>query len=391
MTATATATGTAGAATPAPDTLPLLRPVMPELDVVRGIAVAMVVVYHGFFWSNPAARATGVTRAVLFASQPGWLGVELFFVLSGFLITGILVDARARPDFFRWFYVRRALRILPAYLALLVVMLVAGRVDSAYATLAVFFLVNLAPIFGVGLQYGPPWSLAVEEHFYLLWPAAVRFLSRCALKRTAWTIVLGLPLLRLAWWTTGNIEGLFIYTWFTADGLAMGALLALHLREPGITRQHVTRLGAGCIAAAALLLAVGLPFGILSRKYALGGAAQYTPFCLAFTGLLALALAAGSGRLRSWLDIGWLRFLGEISYGLYLVHVLVFEAFDAWIAPTTPWFDRSDPRLTPIVVRFVASAAVSVLVATLSRRTLEAWFLARKERWSRAAVAPGAS
>ncbi|HET7321134.1 MAG TPA: acyltransferase [Longimicrobiaceae bacterium] len=95
---------------------------MPELDSIRGIAVLMVVVYHAFFWSNQSPAYSGFTRALLKATQPGWLGVQLFFVLSGFLITGILCDTRERTDYFQRFYSRRALRILPAYFAMLAVL-----------------------------------------------------------------------------------------------------------------------------------------------------------------------------------------------------------------------------------------------------------------------------
>lgn len=201
---------------------------MPELDAVRGVAVLMVVIYHGFFWSHPLSHATGLTWLLLKATQPGWLGVELFFVLSGFLITGILVDTRARPQYFRRFYVRRARRILPPYLVLLAMLLVSGVVGLPFATLALCFLANVAPLFAIPMQYGPLWSLAVEEHFYLAWPVAVRVLEPRRLAAVAWGIALGLPLVRLLAWTRGEEGGLFLYTWFTVDGLAMGALLALY-------------------------------------------------------------------------------------------------------------------------------------------------------------------
>jgi peptidoglycan/LPS O-acetylase OafA/YrhL len=355
---------------------PLLRPRMPELDALRGVAVLMVVGYHGLFWSYTAERATGLARLVLAASQPGWLGVELFFVLSGFLITGILLEARQRPDFYRWFYRRRALRILPLYGALLGLLLLVGIVRAPFAGLSLLFMANLAPLLGVGLEYGPFWSLAVEEQFYLAWPAAVRRLSRRDVGRLAWGVVIGSPLVRLVAFWIGATEGLFFYTWFTLDGLAMGALLALFLRQPAVGAAEAIRLGWRSLAFAGVLVMLGAPFGILTRETALGAALQYSPACLAFTGLVSLALAArrGLGRLMDSV----LCFFGEISYGLYLVHLLAFMTYDTVAHRFAPDWLPPEPRLAAILVRFVVAGTAATLVATVSRRTLEAWFLARK-------------
>ncbi|MFZ0463503.1 MAG: acyltransferase [Candidatus Acidiferrales bacterium] len=92
---------------------PIIRPKMPELDCVRGVAILLVLFYHGFFWSNNVTGLHGIEKAIVEATRPGWLGVNLFFVLSGFLITGILLDSRGNKHYFRSFYTRRALRILP--------------------------------------------------------------------------------------------------------------------------------------------------------------------------------------------------------------------------------------------------------------------------------------
>ena len=99
---------------------PLIRPVMPELDSVRGIAVSGVLLLHAFYWQYSSFHFSGLPRLFLLATQPGGLGVNLFFVLSGFLITGILLDSKEKPRYFRRFYIRRALRILPAYYLLLI-------------------------------------------------------------------------------------------------------------------------------------------------------------------------------------------------------------------------------------------------------------------------------
>ena len=160
----------------------LLRPRMPELDTIRGIAVLLVLFFHGFGFRY---GIEGFPKLFVAATLPGWMGVNLFFVLSGFLITGILLDSKPKADYYRTFYIRRALRILPLYYAVLLLLAVLARTgwvnrqaSWAFLGLSFFYLSNVTVLFGVPMQYGVLWSLAVEEHFYLLWPAAVRSLSR---------------------------------------------------------------------------------------------------------------------------------------------------------------------------------------------------------------------
>src|SRR3974390_919935 len=153
---------------------PLLRPFMPELESLRGIAIAGVVCLHGLHSAFHDYHFGRWGRLVLSSSQAGWVGVNLFFVFSRFLITGILLDSRNRSDYYKRFYIRRALRILPAYYALLVLLLLLGQASLAYVGLGFVYLANVTNFFGVAQYYGPLWSLAVEEHFYLLWPKMIR-------------------------------------------------------------------------------------------------------------------------------------------------------------------------------------------------------------------------
>ena len=158
----------------------IIRPYMPELDSVRGIAILMVLFFHGLAppLSSPVA---GWARTLLAFTQAGWTGVNLFFVLSGFLITGILLDSKARPHYFQRFYLRRVLRILPALYVTLAALWLIGQISWRFLALSAFFLANSVNFFGQALQYGPLWSLAVEEHFYLLWPSLVRKFSSSTL------------------------------------------------------------------------------------------------------------------------------------------------------------------------------------------------------------------
>ena len=136
----------------------LIRPIMPELDAIRGIAVVGVLLLHGFSWQYGRLHFGTLARIFLAATQPGWIGVNLFFVLSGFLITGILLDAKGSPHYYRSFYTRRALRILPAYYSLLILLLLLGSSSFEFVGLSFLYLANVTDVFGVACGYGPLWS-----------------------------------------------------------------------------------------------------------------------------------------------------------------------------------------------------------------------------------------
>jgi len=294
--------------------IPLIRAHMPELDSVRGVAVLMVMFYHAYYWGMDFSRFPRIEGRLLQLTWVGRLGVDLFFVLSGFLITGLLLNAKSRPDYYRKFYIRRALRILPAYSATLLVLLVTG-VSLKFIGLSLMYLSNLTPLFGVAIAYPVLWSLAVEEHFYLLWPLAVRNLSSRALLAGAAAVILMSPLLRWVSFELAAAKGwvsyeTFDYTWNSADGLACGAFLAVWLREFAPDRKRFGK-------EIAALLAIGLalmPFGTLSRHTAAGAALQVVPWHFLFVAVIGAALLAGSrwgGAARSRL----LEFLARLATG----------------------------------------------------------------------------
>ncbi len=184
-------------------------------------------------------------RLFVAATLPGWVGVNLFFVLSGFLITGILLDTKLRPNYYRSFYVRRALRILPLYYAVLLLLAVLTRTGWVHRSalwgflgLSFLYLSNVTELFGVPMQYGVLWSLAVEEHFYLLWPAAVRSLSRRRVAMVGVGICVLCASLRAFYYIRGYNTGTG-YTWLVADGLATGAVSAAMARGPWGTRTRM--------------------------------------------------------------------------------------------------------------------------------------------------------
>jgi peptidoglycan/LPS O-acetylase OafA/YrhL len=343
---------------------------MPELDSARGLAILLVLLYHGVAPPVSGELSRG-GRVFLEISQHGWVGVDLFFVLSGFLITGILIDSRSRQDYYRRFYVRRVLRILPAFYAMLIVLLIGGWISWRFSLLSVLFLANSTPLAGIPIQYGPLWSLAVEEHFYMLWPAVVRKVTFLGLILTMAAIVVATPMLRsIDFIRTGEpANWVRLYTWFNLDGLALGALLALWLRMPSFSRTQLRRV------ALPLLLAGSAVFVVVLWHPLANAALSITASNIASAGLLSCMLLAGTGRWAALVDRPFLKFLGFISYGLYLVHVLAFRLTDMVLSRPLAVLASTGRPTVAMLVRFAVGSTLAIGVAYLSRRSLEERFL----------------
>ena len=367
----------------APPENALVRPVMPELDVLRGIAILAVVLYHNFSMAYEGVlHFSKPAEIFIHWTGSGWLGVNLFFVLSGFLITGILLESKGDPNYYRRFYLRRALRILPIFYSLLMMLLIFGWSTWPYFALNLVFLSNVTALLGVKQTCGWLWSLAVEEHYYSVWPAIARRLSQPRLAQGALTICIAVPLLRGGWFALGhNGLGLRSWTWFVADNLAMGSLLAIAVRA--MTRKHALRLCLGLLLIGAGLAGLaGGSYGLLRHGLIHGYAEailQLTFAGIFFGGLLLLFLLLGTSSW-SWLT-RWpfLSFLGYISYGLYLFHPIVFSLYDAVARRLFPSLQPQDYRFDLVVLRFVLGGGVSVGLTYLSRKYFEERFLRLKK------------
>ena len=358
------------------------------LDSLRGVAILSVFMYHAFFWNGMRAD-WWLARAVLTLTRPAWLGVDLFFVLSGFLITGRLLDQRhaGTRDYYAGFYARRALRILPLYYTTLLagglVMWWAGETSWKFLAASALFMPNIALLAGWWTTgpLGVLWSLGVEEQVYLVWPLLVRVFT---VRRLAWLFVaIGLaePLLRYATFASGLLrEGLSIATWLRLDGFAWGGLLAIVVRDARLTHRRLLTIGGGAVLASAGLAAICVSTNSLSQRTVIGTSVQLACADLFFSGLLALCL------WRAWTAPApprraLLASFGRISYCLYLVHLFVFWGFDR-IA------DVSSPLpLAPTVLRAVIVLAVSTIIAELSWRYLERPSLERRRAIGLPAVA----
>jgi peptidoglycan/LPS O-acetylase OafA/YrhL len=359
-----------------PSAMVPVRNRIPELDSVRGVAVLLVLFFHGFIFTPiHVSPSWQVTRWFLRATEEGWVGVNLFFVLSGFLITGILLNSRDEPHYYRTFYWRRVLRILPAHYLILIVLLLTVKLGLtarplawSYLGLCFIYLANVTVLFGVAPQYNVLWSLAVEEQFYLLWPSLVRWLSSRGLAIASVFLIVACPALRSFYFIRGYEAGGF--TWLVADGLAWGALLAIVVRGPLGSPKWLGRFSVLACGIAIIYLIAGMPY----RNYI--ARALLNVLC---TGVIAGVLAVSKTRYAGLLRIGWLRFFGDISYGLYLIHMLAFDVVDHFGKRLLPGMYASD-AFAALVVRFLAGSTLAISLAYWSRWHFEEYFLRLKEK-----------
>ena len=364
---------------------PLLRAHMPELDTIRGLAILGVLLYHGFYWARDLGLYTPWQRHFFTLMAPGQFGVNLFFVLSGFLITGILLDSRNRPDYYQRFYIRRAFRILPAYYLTLLLLMLFKLTSPGFLLMSLAYSSNMSPLFGIALSYPVLWSLSVEEHFYLIWPMAARRISPMKLLGLLGAILVLSPISRFLYHqeairTHMTGPGYGFFTWNHLDGLALGAIVAILVRTHGWNRQRMLQLSILLLSSAILLTAFGYPFGILTRRSAIGEALQYLPWNLAFASLLGVFLLVGSGPQKLITAPPLMIFFGKISYGLYLYHLMVFIGYD-WIAKQLDFSSRLNLTLWEQVwLRMVIVSTVAIGIAYLSRRYFEEPFLRLKDR-----------
>ena len=286
-----------------PSTRPPQR--IQQFDGLRALALSIVFLHHLSFFGS------------------GWVGVDLFFVLSGFLITSILRRRRDEAHPLRHFYGRRVRRILPPYIICLVFVSIFFRIDWRHVWyLYTLPLENIAALLfpnSIG-PLDPLWSLAIEEQFYLLWPLAVLTLPRKALIGLASAIILLSPIARLiatphfsTFWTC------YLFTPFRLDTISMGALLALVCESPRIW-DRLKRLGIPLFVLSLCGLALLNYSGNgVHHNTAIGNGLGYTLVALMSTGLLLWA-SVGRGALYSFLMLRPVRYLGTISYMAYLVH-----------------------------------------------------------------------
>jgi peptidoglycan/LPS O-acetylase OafA/YrhL len=357
---------------------------VPALDGIRGLAILMVTAYR----FNIGPNYDKLPGRLLFqALHRGDVGVDLFFVLSGFLITGILVDAKGQDHYFRNFYARRALRIFPLYYGFLLVTLIAlpkllgpswVLFPEAEANQAWLWLYGANFLMGIRDQwclgsFEHFWSLSVEEHFYFLWPLVIFWCSRRRAMSVALCVVAFSVVGRIVWIRMGGTPvAVETFTFFRMDGLGIGAFLALWARGA----RGITPLKSWAVVA------LGLCGGILLAVAALGNRRYLgIPWAVTagfFGALLVLAVVAEPGTAwgRIWRS-RFLGFFGKYSYAMY-VFQLPLIAVMAPVVTAEGLCARLGSNFFGRLAYMAIMMATTTLAAVLSWHCYEKHFLRLK-------------
>ncbi len=341
---------------------------VPELDGIRGIAALAVFCHHVLYTSiSHPEQWNWAVRAAYSMSRFGLWGVDLFFVLSGYLITSTLLLDRGRSHYFWNFYWKRVLRIFPLYAVSLVCLAVFFPGSRRYALLAALFVANFAQVFHVS-SAGPYWTLAIEEQFYLIWPQFTRRLTLDRLRKTALGIVAAGLALRLVAAMFGHHD--YLFTFLNSDGLALGALLACQKmgREDGTRRNGGKVWGLAAAGGVLAALPYLLPSAIAPAegKLALAaGAFQLSGVSLLGYCAVAGALHGSGARAMGVLRSRVLTFFGLISYCFYMAHTYVLRLYDHVCGPLAAG------DMAHYAARFFAVLGATVALCLVSRYLIE--------------------
>ncbi len=364
---------------PAPVLRPVRRGHIPELDGLRALALWSMLGAHLFFTTPTTPAATAFLPGPIASFiEHGWLSIDLFFVLSGFLITGILLETKSRGPaaYFKRFYIRRAARILPLYFVVLAVLVVVyGAQYRPFFTLCALMAANLAPIFNAPIPdgAGPFWSLGVEEQFYLVWPWLVLWLSRKWVAYVAIAVIVVEPIVRMGA-SSSDIQ----YVWMRADGLAMGAFLATWFSTWDGDRRRAKGLILTLIGLEVAVTVLGIPFGIL-HKSDLSSGFRITQAVLIFGTFVATAVAFSGERFLGVLRSKILMVTALLSYCLYLVHKPLADGIGAGLARLS-WYAALSPT-AELFIRITCVLAVAYGIAAISRRFFELPFIKLGQRF----------
>jgi peptidoglycan/LPS O-acetylase OafA/YrhL len=352
---------------------------MASLDGIRGLAILAVIAYHTLRVYGDVGGLLKVWRAL---QESTWAGVDLFFVLSGFLITGILLDSREGPGYFRNFYARRALRIMPLYYAFLTVLLLLvpallgpSRLPPMFSQLkanqlwAWTYLQNYLQAKGPhqlpGL--GHFWSLAVEEQFYWFWPVVVYFLSRRRLLQLCLCVCLLEPVLRLmllhAGFTGWAVRSL---TFTRIDTLLYGAIAALLLRERSLLPARRYWVPILMTIAAAVLAVIGFRSGFIPYETSETVLAAYSAFGILFA-VFVYSCAIGTRGVAPAMSTPLFQWFGRYSYAIYIFHPFVLGAYLIAISPRMAFL----PSFASAILCFLFVTGMSAALGWVSWIVLE--------------------
>jgi peptidoglycan/LPS O-acetylase OafA/YrhL len=365
-----------------------------ELDAMRALGLCMVLICH--FWPR------AISELVFQVGQLGWMAMDSFFVMSGFLITGILLDSRGKPTYYSTYFARRSLRIFPLYYVVLLLWWCIGKFTdygNGYRTLVhdwgspmwfTFYMGNIRDavvgkwptIFG----YAPLWSLQLEEQYYLLFPFAVAWMKRENLRRLLWAAVIISPICRVLTylWNPHSLLLQFVLLPCHCEGLALGGLIAIrfrsgpwHLSTRTLALWTAVLLGFTAITSVVSIHYVADPFQSSAWDRVVG----YSISSFGCAGLVLLLICVRGSAYTAWMRIAPLQYLGKISYGVYLLHEVALWIMTELIKKHILHFRKDDP------VWFAEVVGLSLALAAISWHFFESPLLKLKSRFSYAGPA----
>jgi peptidoglycan/LPS O-acetylase OafA/YrhL len=379
---------------------------IPELDGLRGVAIGLVIITH-YFTAPLTAQRPNPLAYLQIATRLSWSGVDLFFILSGFLIGGILLDARSSSNYFKVFYIRRACRILPIYL------IFCGSIALCYRYVYPSNFPLLDWLFRFPMPWysyltftqnfwmahfntlGPAslaitWSLAIEEQLYLTLPALIRFVRPATLPYLLFAGILAAPVFRVAlliWWPHLQ-TALYALLPSRMDALLLGTLAAWVVRNPAVWDLLVAR--RRMLWSLFAILAAGLLyFTTTSSYYSVPTASVgYDWLALFYLTALLLVLTHPNSWLGRAMRQRWLMGLGTIAYATYLIHVLVYGLCMNYIRHHGPFLQNLPDLWTTL-----GALVLTVVLAKLSWWIFEQKFVrfGHKFKYQRLSAEPVSS
>lgn len=374
---------------------PQPRERLAELDGIRGLACLTIVVYHYFALTLDEHVWPPLVGTLKGALQTGWTGVDLFFVLSGFLIGTILLQERDAPAYFGTFYMRRFCRILPLYALIMLILalggsLLSGRLAEAphdwlfnrfpptlsYLTFTQNFAMASANEFG-NHWLNITWSLAVEEQFYLVLPLVIRFVPLKRLPLVPLAFICAAPLLRVLAGIRFGAVAPYVLRPMRADALMLGVLIA-YLRlytgfDAALSRYRPALFG--CLAFFAIAV-IALTATHSSLEDTWNIQFGYTVFALFYGCLLLTALSADDTFIKRLLRLPFLTRIGVLAYGIYLYHNLINGLLHGFLSGQSPVI----ANLPDLVITLLA-LVLTVGIAALSYRYFETPFIRFGQRF----------
>jgi peptidoglycan/LPS O-acetylase OafA/YrhL len=367
-------------------------PQFPALDGLRGLAMILVVCFHCAVATRSSVFPTA-NSLYNSLTEWGWLGVDLFFVLSGFLITRILLASKQERGYFKNFYVRRTLRIFPLYYTFLAIALwyLPGAADSVWVqkhqAWLWLYVSNWQSVFseaGSNPILGHFWSLSIEEQFYLVWPLIVLFMSQKQLLRFIGLALALLTAWRLFVFWQGDLEvlgKLLPNTFYRSDGILWGAFLAT--LPPAFRPER--SYGLRAIFAIAILVLVGMILSMHSIwvSSVAGATLGLSAANILFAGCCYFCTVPSSSFAKVFSN-SWLRLLGRHSYAVYIFHIAVsYYLLPVFFFEFAAAVSGVGSFLLFRVSFFLGVLLVSLGLARISGMILEEPFRALKEKWTR--------